>query len=132
MTTGARQHTNADLSHSARFSLILPLRSGSFDSNKLNAMLRCSIAETKSPNLNVPSFRMYLNIRIDNTSVFTWKPTSSSASFKRSAFRMPVLSFEWFLNTVCQYLRLHIRSLKSLNFSRPLPVLYKKNKVHYS
>lgn len=105
---------------------MLPLSSGSLDSKRLNAMLRCKMADTKSPNRSVPSLRMYRNTSTDSTSPFTWKPTSSSASLSRSAFRMPVLSLEWFLNTVCQYLRLHIRSLKSLNLSRPPPVLCRK------
>lgn len=48
-------------------------------------------------------------------------PTSNKASLSRSAFKIPVFSLVWFLNDDCQYFRLHIKSLKSLNFSRPHP-----------
>lgn len=40
----------------------------------LNAKLRCNIEDTKSPNLKVPSFLIYLSIRIERTSVLNWKP----------------------------------------------------------
>lgn len=101
------------------------------ESYLLNATLRWRMADTKSPNRSVPSFLIYLNIRMDMTSVPSWKPTSSRASFNLSALRIPAFSLEWFLKAVCQYFRLHIRSLKSLNFSLPQPVLcYVKVKDH--
>lgn len=50
-------------------------------------------------------------------------PTSRRASRSLSALSIPVFSFVWFLKAACQYFKLHIRSLKSLNFNRPLPEL---------
>lgn len=53
----------------------------------------------------------------------SYVPTSSRASRSLSALSIPVFSFVWFLKAACQYFKLHIRSLKSLNFNRPLPEL---------
>lgn len=47
-------------------------------SNVPNASLKCNIAETKSPNRRVPSFLIYRRIKIDNTSVFNWKPETDA------------------------------------------------------
>ena len=42
-----------------------------------NDKVKCNIAETKSPNLKVPSFRMYFNASTDSTSVFSWNPVEN-------------------------------------------------------
>lgn len=98
----------------------------------LNDTVRCSIAETKSPNRSVPSFRMYRKIKMARTSLLSWKPTSSKASRSLSAFNIPVFSFVWLLKAVCQYFRLHIRSLKSLNCSLPVPVVWNEWNWRYT
>lgn len=38
------------------------------------ATIRCKMHRTKSPNLSVPSFLIYLKTNNDKTSVFTWNP----------------------------------------------------------
>lgn len=87
------------------------------------------MAETKSPKRKVPSFRMYLRMSVARTSLLSWNPTASKASRNLSAFKIPVFSLVWFLNEVCQNFKLHIRSLKSLNFSLPVPDSCNTNKL---
>lgn len=99
-----------------------------FSAYLLNATVKCNMAETKSPNRNVPSFLMYRRMRMAKTSLLNWNPTSKRASRSLSAFSMPVFSFVWFLNDVCQYFKLHIRSLKSVNFSLPFPEVCNQTK----
>ncbi len=77
-------------------------------------MLKLRMIATKSPNRRVPSFRMYLSMIVLKIAEFNWKPTSKSASFSRSAFRMPLFSFVLFLNTECQVFKLQKNSKQKI------------------
>ena len=63
-----------------------------------NATVRFRMMATKSPNLSVPSFLIYLRQRMLIISPDSRNPTSSSASRRRSALSTPVFSLVWVLN----------------------------------
>ncbi len=50
------------------------------------AMLRLRMMATKSPNLRVPSFRMYLNMMVLKMDELSWNPTSCSQRQKTFFF----------------------------------------------
>ena len=63
-----------------------------------NATVRLRMMATKSPNLRVPSFLMYLRHRMLMISPDNRNPTSSSASLSLSALSTPVFSLVWVLD----------------------------------
>ena len=65
-------------------------------------MLRFKSIATKSPNLSVPSFRMYRCITAPKIVEFTCNPTSLNASRNRSAFKIPLFnSYKYISSWFC-------------------------------